>query len=230
MKMFISGLLVAAVGMFLSGCVVMPEGVGFVMPSGADEWSKGKTQLTENRNEALASGVNMGADSPGVIAIGRVGPYRDLSDGRSFEKAYERYSKVMTNSGEIDNIVPPAEFKSRVAGWTTVTTFSSPLLGFQLTRAYVPPGQEDEVDFSSVAGTVLVGARGGLVAAVFTVDFPFFFVRALLCEDGDNYSQCADAYKWGLYDITSGKEVSTSFKIKDNGNIIDTSTFRVVGR
>lgn len=212
----------------LGGCAWQPEGTYIEIFPDKEDYDEFIEQLKANQLAAGEAGLDTARRAPGVIIVGRVGPYRDFSDERVFEKYYERYTRIMTKTGEAESALSRDELRERAAGWTTITFRGIPQLGFSMARSFVPPDKEDIVDFSSAAGTFFGGAREDLVAAVADVDFTFFVISDLLCEDGPGYSECADSYDWGLYDIYTGRELNTDFEIKEDGVLIDPETKKVV--
>ena len=213
---------------FLLGCAVHPEGLAFSTVPNVEDWERTKNQLIQNKEDAIKMGIRTENVEPGVILVGRVGPFRDFSDEAVFDKGYRYYSKIMTARGEEEKILTQEELKSLASGWTTITFAGVPQLGFLMYRAYLPPEKITEIDFSSMAGTFFGGAREDLVAGIYTEAFPFFVITTLLCEDDENYSDCTNLYDWGLYDRYSGRELSSSFKLKEDGNVIDVESFQVL--
>jgi hypothetical protein len=213
--------------LLLSGCAIHPEGSAYASTTDEDDWMQIKGQLSKNMQEARVAGLKVEGVEPGLIVIGRVGPFRDFSNEAVFDDAYRYYSKIMVSMGESENKLTEAELKSVATGWTTITYAGMPQLFFLMSRAYVPPDIADAVDFSSLAGTIFGGAREDLVAALSTIQFPFFVISALLCEDREGYSECSNEYDWGLYDVYSGKELTPEYEIKGGGAIIDTDTFKI---
>jgi hypothetical protein len=52
--------------------------------------------------------------------------------------------------------------------------------------------------------------------------------RVLCASPSDDYKGCASQYQRGQFDAVSGKELDRSAKIKRDGALIDTTTFKKI--
>lgn len=218
-------LLVLALSL-LTACSIQPEGIGFAVPQDEEDWKKMEDQLLANRELARAAGIIVDGIEPGVLVVGRVGPYRDFESERRFANDYKHYRRRMTAIGHGAEIISEAELRSMADGWTTITHAGIPQLGFLMSRAYVTPEVASDIGFSNPLGTFLLGTREDLVAGVMTVGFPFFRVTHLLCADGAGYLECTRQYDSGFYDVYTGKQLNTRMELKERGPVIDTTTFK----
>lgn len=225
-SLLITGLLILC--SLTTGCAIHPEGVGFSTAPDRDDWIEIRSRWEQNKEAAITTGTGDPSAEPGVIVIGRVGPFRDFSNPDVFAAGYNFYSQRMTAAGETANMLSQDDLRTLASGWTTITYWVLPPIAGRISRAYVLHGQKGVISFSSLAGTLLYGTREDLVAGISTVTFPFTVLSALLCKDDKDYSSCASDYKRGLYDAHSGRELTADFVIKEGGSVIDTSTFKIV--
>jgi len=84
------------------------------------------------------------------------------------------------------------------------------------------------IRFPSAFGTVMVQESGDLVIAKNNED-GYFLIADVLCEDAEDFASCASKYRKGLFDATTGNELSCStLTPKKSGHRIDTSNYQVI--
>jgi hypothetical protein len=99
--------------------------------------------------------------------------------------------------------------------------FSIPLIMGTYDVALVPNDIHAEIRFPSSFGTVMVQESGDLLAARTNRD-GYFFVKQVLCKDGRGYSACAKKYQKGLFNGSTGEELTYKTLIpKESGRRID---------
>ncbi len=165
-----------------------------------------------------------------MIAVGRTGPFRSFENRKTLATAYTAYSKDNNGYAHGLPMLSYRGFEEAFDGWTTLMVAQVRLAGHLSLDVYVRKGDGQTVGFSSVTGSTLIGAREDLVSAEFTLDTPYYVIKKLLCEDGDDYRDCSKRFEIGLYDIHSGRKLSRKYAIKPAGTLIDTQTYEVLPR
>jgi hypothetical protein len=210
----------------LTSCAYYNEGVVFTTFPDKDEATAADGRLEHYHREAIAAGTTTPETSPGTLLIGRTGPFRSFSNERVFLSQYARHEAWMSSRGKQASALSREEYRE-YAGWTSVTIERTPFY-FRMQTALVPEAQLQNLGFSSVLGSGLLGTREDLVAARHTSDNEIVVITDVLCPDGPGFGTCARQYEPGIYDLHTGRELTVDYRIKANGIVIDTRTFRKV--
>ncbi len=218
---------IGLIGLLLfSGCAIRPEGVSVKRSMTVERWQRIEAQFQENKEAATNNPETINLDqSPGVIAIGEVGPYRSFANPKTFRKTYDRYFKSMTDAGQTDQILSEQALLEIADGWTTVRVFNIPLVGGKTINALVKKGESENIRFSSSIGTILFSTRKDLVVAFTSVDQSYWMIGKVLCEDGKGFFACSKKYDRGVYDVYTGRELKSNYEIKPSGVLIDLTTY-----
>jgi hypothetical protein len=92
----------------------------------------------------------------------------------------------------------------------------------------VPSDIQATIRFPSVFGTLMVQESGDLVVAKSNED-GYFLIVGVLCKDLEDYADCAGKYRKGLFDATTGSELScSSLEPKESGHRIDIASYQAI--
>ena len=106
--------------------------------------------------------------------------------------------------------------------------FSIPLVAGRYDYALVPADMQADIHFPSAFGTLMVQETGDLIVAKSNQD-GYFLIADVLCEDAEGFASCASKYRKGLFDATTGKELSaSSLKPKESGHRIDILNYQAI--
>jgi len=215
--------LIVALMVFLTVGCVSQEGIGIVSP----DW--GVEEIIDQRESRKESVDESIGDVPvDLVVIGNVSAFRPLTE----KNGEEIYSEYLEFSKQLNPDKPVAysaeEFRNEVAGWTKLKYFSIPLVYGHYKIALVPNGIHSEIQFPSGFGTIMVQVAGDLVAARTNND-GYYFVRQVLCKDGQGYSTCAKNYHKGFFDGSTGEEIDRkTLTPKDSGERIDPVNYKKI--
>ena len=206
--------LLILISLFVSGCAVKKEGIGF-------RSNNDYKFMAIEPDECYSEGC-----PEAVIVIGNLSAYRDLSENIAEE--YSKYSEA-THKFLVDKPVSltEQEFADSVIGWTKLQFFKIPLVGAIYYRALVDNSKHLEMQFPSDAEVILLNKTGDLVAAKSNSD-GIFFLERLLCSRGDVYKECKENYSRGTFDAKSGQELDLKLRKKKNGKVINIENYEVL--
>ena len=208
---------------FLATGCVSQEGISL----GTSDW--GAEQIVEQREKREAASDQNLPDVPDeLIQIGKVSAFRPITE-KNFDDIYSKYVEFAARMNpETSSSLTEVEFREQIAGWTKLKTITVPLLFSGYDYALVPNNVRDEIIFSDSFRTVMVQDSGDLVAAKTNAD-GYFLVVEKLCQEGYGYFECSGQYEMGLFDASTGEELSYgSLKPKKSGERIDPQTFKVI--
>jgi len=215
-------LVVALVVMFATGCTT--EGI----MHDASDW--GVEEIVELRELQSEDGRTNDRRIPtALVTIGKVSAFRPLTE-KNIEEIFSEYAAFASQvDPSRDPMYTLEGFHSEVAGWTMLKVWSIPLIGLSnFEYALVPRALYEQLRFPTAGATFLAHDSGDLVAALTNPD-GYFFVRKILCREGNDYKQCAKNYKWGLYDASTGEKLDHKSLTPDKSGIrIDPATFHLI--
>jgi hypothetical protein len=203
-----------------SGCTVSKDGIGIASRSpDAVQVEKTREQLVQD----AASEPQEAPFDPGILIVGRTGPFRPITDAQrdEFYRAYVKFAS------EWHPAQPPAlsgpAFQEKIGGWASIETSS--VLGWHWrTRVLVPAAQVHDTRFASAAGSFMFGTTGDLVAAKGDHDGLVWLDR-VLCKSGRSFDTCAEKYQVGVFDENTGREIDRDRKRKPQGEWIDVASY-----
>jgi hypothetical protein len=151
-----------------------------------------------------------------LILIGRVSAFREF-EGADASEFYQEYREFVTKIGAgAAPRVSYQQFNTEFAGWTRLKFFGVPGVIGGYEDILVPQRLRWEIDFPSSAATVLYQGSGDLVAAKTNAD-GFFVAYKVLCLENVNFQSCSKNYPSGVFDATTGAQLSTSMEPVEGG-------------
>lgn len=221
--------LVIISNILLSGCAMTRDGVQLSGPSGSKKsMEEMKSKLESNAAKATADELmtsSVESRQGGSIVVGELGPYRAM-DERDLKKEYKFYVKISeTFNKDKAPSISEADYIKTYSGWTSVEVWSIPGFLWRRQNAMVPRDLAPSLNHSSTWASNAYGATGDLVGCKSNKDGVISVVQ-LLCKDGDK--DCYKAYRRGIYEINTGRELSNDFKLKDSKVKIDPISFKLV--
>ncbi|WP_233809440.1 hypothetical protein [Paraburkholderia sp. HP33-1] len=232
-------LIAVSMCVLLSACAANRDGVGIGFGSGpnASELAKARSEMEQSALSTsakhVANAVLTRNSRGGLVLIGTVGPLRtyDGDDARkNYEKGYVNSARQW-HPEHPEPYMTEADYTQQVAGWTSVETYSIPGVMSMRVPAQVPYSVVKEISFPSTFASLMIQKTGDLVAGL-SNDDGWVFVTQVLCKDsttedgGKSYRVCAANYERGRFDAATGRELDTSLAPKENGTMIDTSTYK----
>jgi hypothetical protein len=218
MKSTILLLVLAATYLALTGCVAMQEGPGFTGSAqfGSNHWylCHKNEENAKGEAESIAQVCNRE-----LILIGRASAFREFEgvDVSEFYNDYKEFA-VMIGSDSFPE-VSYEKFNAEFAGWTRLKVFSIPGIFGSYEDVLVPQRLRGKIDFASSAETILYQGTGDLVAAKTNAD-GFFVAYKVLCEEDVNFQSCVKNHPTGVFDATTGVQVTRSMKPAEGGNTL----------
>ena len=199
--------------LFMSGCVVKKEGIGF-------------GSFTNHYKSIEFEKCQLKGCPEEVVIVGNLSAYREIDENISEE--YSKYSDAALKF-VVDKPLnlTEREFRNSIIGWTMVQFFKIPLFGAYYSGALIDNTEHVKMQFPDSAEVILVGATGDLVAAKSNSDGVFFIERHL-CSRGDKYKECKENFLRGIFDAKSGRELDLKYSEKKNGESINIETYEVL--
>ena len=211
---------VCLVAVLATGCVSQ-EGIGIgtqpYVNGGMVKYSRLPTAEPEEGDERVTN----------VTLIGTLSAYRGFA-ADEYQGEYEKYVEGFEKwESGTEPSLSLEEFSATMAGWTKVKIFGIPLIAAAYVKALVPKDLLDDVKFEPGVGTFLLQTSSDLVAAV-SNDDGAFVISERLCADVDGFTKCSRQYHKGIFETATGQELKSKLRLKEDGVVIDTVTFKVI--
>jgi len=212
----------------LHGCSSVGEPLG-LKPGTLGMFDPTRAEEISNGSPDAGIESHVGQAVPAEIVIGRVRMFEAMPKEES-ESVYKRQylTFVQTWQNPREPTLSMDEFVSTISGFCYVSLWSTPVIEISM-AALVPADIVDRIQYPGILDMLFWTGVGDLVAAR-TNDDGVLIVQRILCSEGPGYRECSRSYAKGLFDATTGRELSYRGKVKKDGLIVDTTHYKVVKR
>ncbi|RYE73891.1 MAG: hypothetical protein EOO80_18330, partial [Oxalobacteraceae bacterium] len=155
-----------------------------------------------------------------VIVVGETGVLTAL-DPAERTVFYQAYLKAARRQG-----ASVAAEGTRIGGLSRLEIYKLPGVFSQDLPVAVRAEDVERTRFASLAGSLIAGSTGDLVAARNNLDGLLVIERVLCKEATPDYRSCSAAFAKGRFDSRTGAELDSDFQPERDGARIDPTTYR----